>query len=396
MKTKTKLPRGVVFLGVVSLLNDMAGEIITPLLPLFISQQLGAGPAFLGTLEGAADSLSSLLKRQAGRWSDKPGLRERLVWIGYVVASVTRPFLGVATSAIQVLGIRLADRTGKGLRSAPRDSWLGQMAAKGDRGRVFGFHQAMDHVGSIVGPLLAALYLALRPGQMRELFLAASVPGLAAAALAWWTARHYRTARPGTGPASKEKADPPAGREKLSSESRRFLWAVGLFTLANSSDTFLLLRLRQLGWGDEWIPPAWAALHVVRAVSTQGFGTLSDRIGSKPLILSGWLVYAGVYLALGWVHSLPLAGILFLAYGTVNGLTDGPEKSWVTRLGPKQGYGRLFGAYHLVLGIGAFPASVAFGTVWERWGAHTAFTSASVVALAAACVLITVHEPRDA
>ncbi len=337
------LPRNVLAISVVSLLNDASSEIIYPFLSLFLAVTLGATPFAIGLIEGGAESASGLLKLFSGYLSDRRGRRKGLVVFGYGLASVVRPLLGFATSWAQVLAIRLTDRVGKGLRSAPRDAMIADAADPAERGLAFGFHRAMDHTGAVVGPLLGYFILlfiaenknAPSAADYRTLFLVASVPALAAVLVAALFVRETR--RGAKDDATAAAALTPPARLSLrgfDANFKRFLFILVLFTLSNSSDTFLLLRAKEAGVGAATVPLLWAALHVCKVASSLVGGDLSDRLGRKRLIASGWLLYAGVYAGFAFVSSVGEAWALFLVYGVYFGLVEGAEKALVADLVP--------------------------------------------------------------
>ena len=388
------LPRSVKLLGWTSLFTDAATEAIYPLLPVFLTRVLGATPMSLGIIEGAADAVSSLLKLAAGRVSDRTGRRKPLVLLGYAIAGLARPLVALAGTWQQVFAVRLTDRVGKGLRGAPRDAMLGALAPEDGRGRVFGFHRAMDHTGAIVGPLAAASFLWFFPGQYRALFALTIIPGLIAFALLLLVPE-VRATRDGNREARHGTTDTPrsaavgAGTASVPPPLKRFLVVLAIFTLGNSTDAFLLLRLSDAGLATAYLPLAWAGLHVVKAsLSTLG-GRLSDQYGRSRLIIAGWIVYAVVYAGLAISASLVALLAWFLVYGIHFALVEGSEKALVADLTPASLQGTAFGWYNTVLGLGALAASVLFGALWEGFGPRTAFLTGSGLALAAAAMLAT-------
>lgn len=388
---RPKLPRTVLALALVSLLTDASSEIIYPLLPLFLTTTLGASAATIGVIEGAAETTAALLKLFSGWWSDRVGRRKPLVVIGYVIASTMRPLVALAQSATQVLLIRVSDRIGKGIRSAPRDALLADSVDPSQRGRAFGFHRAADHLGAVVGPLVAFAVLRWTSLSLRELFLLAGIPGLLSVVALIVGVREERRTRavppPGTAVATLAGGLP--GR------FWGFLVVLLVFTLGNSSDAFLLLRASQLGVATALLPILWALLHVVKSATSAPSGALSDRVGRVPLIVAGWLIYALVYLAFGRATAMWQAWALFALYGTYFGLTEGVEKALVADLVPAAKRGAGFGWYNLAIGLGAFPASVLFGAVWDRYGSLAAFQmGAGLSATAAVALLVIVPRGR--
>lgn len=392
-----RLPRNVFAISLVSLLNDASSEIIYPLLPLFLATTLNASPAIIGTIEGAAESVSSLLKLFAGYFSDKRGKRKGLVVFGYTLASVMRPLLAFAGTWYQVLAIRLTDRVGKGIRSAPRDAMIADAAEAKERGIAFGFHRAMDHAGAVIGPLLSFALIYLIAGNRNQpttgdftlIFLFASIPALFAVIVVSFFVRESGVHRK-SGDEILEK--PTLSMRGFDGNFKKFLAIIALFTLSNSSDAFLLLRAREAGVSVATIPLLWAALHASKVISSLIGGDLSDRVGRKTLIASGWLLYAAVYLGFAFVSSVGWAWALFLIYGIYFGLAEGAEKALVADLVRPEQRGTAYGLYNLAFGITVFPASLLMGALWNWRGAMTAFiVSAGIGAVAALLLLSTVN-----
>jgi MFS family permease len=367
----------------VSLLTDTASEAIYPLLPLFLTHVLGARALAIGLVEGAAEAVSSVLKVVSGRLADRTRRRRPLVVAGYALSSLARPLIALATAWGHVFVLRLVDRVGKGLRSAPRDAILASVAPAETRGRVFGFHRAMDHTGAILGPLIASAFLWFAPGRYRTLFLLTLLPGLAVAALVSRVPRETPETRPG--PARGAEVFPARA---LPTGLRRLFIVLFVFALGNSTDAYLLLRLSDLGVATAAIPLLWAALHVVKASSSVAGGLLADRWGRRPMILAGWVFYAGVYAGFAWAQTSAVAVALFLSYGLYFGLTEGVEKALVADLSPGALRGTAFGVYNAVTGFGALGASVLFGAVWEWRGAGNAFMFGAALALLASVLLL--------
>ena len=396
------LARNVRVLATVSCFTDVASEMIYPLLPLFLSTVLGTSAAALGVIEGLAESVSSLLRLPAGWYSDRIRKRKPLVLFGYLIAAVSRPLTGLAQGTGQVLAIRLTDRFGKGVRTAPRDALIADSVLQSQRGYAYGVHRAADSLGAVAGPLIAWALLAFEWVELRELFLWAAVPGLISVLLvalfvkessATKPVRVAGDARAGgvSGGAATDVAPqdaPPLGRTFW-----RYLFVLFVFTLSTSTDAFLLLRASQLGVATAMIPILWAMLHVVKSSSTVVGGALSDRLGRRPLILGGWAVYAAVYLGFALSSAEWHAWALFVVYGLYFGATEGTEKALVADLVPAARRGTAFGWFNAALGLGALPASVVFGLVWERSGPEVAFVMGAGIA-AAATLLFVLMVPR--
>lgn len=387
----------MIALGAVSFFTDVSSEMIYPLLPLFLTSTLGASASVLGAIEGAAESTASLLKLASGWWSDRVRRRKPLVVFGYGLASVARPLVAAAQSATQVLVIRLADRVGKGVRSSPRDALIADSVEPSIRGRAFGFHRAADHAGAVVGPLAAFLLLEGMGVGLRGVFWLAAIP----AALAVVTVVVFVRESPGapgavpapTGPAPKVLD--PADTRRLPRSFWTYLAIVLVFTLGNSTDAFLLVRAGQLGVPTALIPILWASLHVVKSVLSTPGGMLSDRIGRTPTLIAGWTVYALVYVGFAVADASWHAWALFAGYGVFFALTEATEKALVADLVPVERRGTAFGWFHLAIGLGALPASLLFGVLWDRFGASTAFLVGAGLA-AVASLAIAVAGPAGA
>jgi len=398
-----RLPRNVFAISLVSLLNDASSEIIYPLLPVFLSLTLGASPGIIGLIEGAAESISSLLKLFAGHFSDRFGKRKVFVVSGYALSSFARPLLAFAASWYQVLAIRVADRVGKGVRSAPRDAMIADTVAVEERGLAFGLHRAMDHTGAVVGPLLGYLLVLLfsadrnapTAGDFNKIFLLASIPALAAVVVvALFVRESYK---PNTEPDVASDTSAPPLRFSLrgfDGNFKRFLVIVALFTLSNSSDAFLLLRAQSAGVSIAAIPLLWATLHVSKVVSSLFGGHLSDTLGRRKLIVSGWILYAAVYAGFAFISNPVSAWILFLIYGIYFGLAEGAEKALVADLVRPEQRGTAYGLYNLAFGITVLPASLLMGALWDWRGPETAFLVSAILGATAALLLLMLVKPR--
>ena len=388
-----------------SFFTDVSTEMIYPLLPVFLASVLGANASFIGAIEGVAETTASLLKLVSGWWSDRVGSRKILVVIGYGIATVVRPFTAAAHSAQQVLAIRLTDRIGKGIRTSPRDALLADSAPPHARGRAFGFHAAADNAGAVLGPLLAFMILKLhRVGSfdgtkrllphdeqaLRNVFWLAAVPGVIALIVLIIVVRDVPH-RADDKTAEASIGDVGGG---LTKRFWAYLVVVLLFTLGNSTDAFLLLRANQLGVPIAMAPILWALLNFVKAATGTYGGQLSDTLGRKPLIVGGWLLYAAVYFAFGWAAAAWQAWALFAVYGIFYGMTEGTEKALVADIVPRTRRGSAFGWYNLAIGLGALPASLIFGAIWDRAGAPTAFVFGATLALIAAILMALVAPSR--
>ena len=389
--------RNVLALAAVSFLTDASSEIIAPLLPLFLVGTLGATVSMVGVIEGGAEAVASLLKLASGWWSDRVSRRKPLIVAGYTIASLVRPLVAMAQSASQVLAIRLVDRVGKGIRGAPRDALLAASTPREFRGRAFGFHRAADHAGAVVGPLIALACLQWLGMPVRHVFWVAAIPGALAVLVAIAFVREQRDHVVAVPVASVPVASVPVASVPVIPASSavvrlpRSFWVTMLpiliFTLGNSTDAFLLLRASQLGVPTALIPLVWVLLHVVKSASSTPAGAWSDRVGRRPLIVAGWVLYAAVYAGFSLATESWHAWALFGVYGAVFGLTEGTEKALVADLVPAIRRGTAFGWYQAIVGVAALPASIVFGVVWDAYGSPTAFGMGSALAVVAAGIM---------
>jgi MFS family permease len=392
---KSGLTRNVVVLGIVSLLNDGASEMIYPLLPLFLTAVLGAGPAALGIIEGIAEATASLLKLYSGYLSDRLRMRKGWIVAGYSLSNLVRPLIVFSATWLQVLVLRFSDRVGKGLRTSPRDAIIADSTPREFRGKAYGFHRAMDHAGAIVGPLAATALLLLFDNDLKTVFLFSFIPGLLAVGLLLFGLKEKR---PETPVIHTARFDVRSAWAEMPEGFRRYLAVVLLFTLGNSTDAFLLLRAQQLGVPVSLLPAIWVVLHLVKMSFSVPGGIISDRIGRRKVIVAGWIIYAVVYAAFGAADRQWHAWALFAVYGVFFGLTEGVEKALVADVAPAHLRGSAFGLYHLFVGIGALPASLLFGLVWQGSGPAAAFGMGAGMALLASVLLsmITLKRPAAA
>jgi MFS family permease len=351
------LPRNVWLLGAASLLNDTASEIIFSLTPAFL-KTIGGTPQHLGLIEGLADTVAALLKLKAGGWSDRLQARRGFVIVGYVVAALIRPFSALAQLPWHLVSIRLVDRIGKGLRTAPRDALLAESVPATSRGRAFGLHRAMDHLGAALGPLLATLFLYFYPDHTRTLFGLTVIPGLLVLVAVLMIREEPGQDAPARSDASASNVVP------LPNRFRWFLAAMVVFALGNSSDAFLLNRCLDVGVDEIWLPTIWFAFHIAKSAGNLIVGRLVDRVGARWPLLVGWTLYAAVYLGFAAAAQAWQAIALFMVYSAFYSLTESAEKTIVTQLVPPEQKGRAFGWFHFCIGIAALPANLLFGTLY--------------------------------
>jgi len=382
LRSMRGLPRIIWVLGVASLLNDVSSEAIFPLLPVFLTS-LGAPMKFIGLIEGSADALASVLKVVAGRLSDRAP-RRLFVIGGYAIPALARAGIAAALMPWHVLTARLFDRTGKGIRSGPRDAMIAESVPPTQRGRAFGLNRSMDHFGAAIGPLLASLLLiAFGPTSYRAVFLVAAGIGMIAPFVLFFRL-------PEKSPDVAEHSGPiekPEGGSLRHGYSS-YLIACVLFALGNSSDAFLLIRAHEVGWASSHLPLLWAFHHLVKSLAAVPGGTLSDRHSRGMVVSFGWVAYALTYVGFGFANQRWQILGLFLVYALYHGLAEGAERAIVADLSDRGARGRAYGLYHGLVGLAALPAGIGTGLIWDRWGpawalgVNAAFAAAAAIFLA--------------
>ncbi|MBK9973690.1 MAG: MFS transporter [Planctomycetes bacterium] len=384
--TGSWLSRNVLMLGLISLLTDTASEAAIPLLPVFIVS-LGAGAMALGWIEGIAEATSSILKLVTGKVADRVGKNRPFVVGGYSLSSAAKPLIALATAPWHVLVVRIVDRVGKGFRSSPRDALIAASVPPAQRAAAFSLHRSMDHAGAVIGPLLAAAYLYWVGSQtqdLRLLFWLTAVPGVLVILAAVFGVQEL----PKPAPSPKAQAA-QAGQSLV-----RFLVPLGLFTLGNASDVFLLLKVAQGHVDLVTFPLLWVGLHIVKVASSIPGGKLADRIGRRRVICMGWVLYAAIYAGFAFVEDQHTTWALLAVYGLYYGLTEGPEKALIAEIAPRDKRGAAYGWYYLTLGMLALAASVMFGALWEYASPMAAFLTSAALALAAVVAFAALGPPR--
>jgi len=395
----------IIVLGLVSLLTDVSSEMVYPLLPLFLTTRLGAGPAIVGLIEGIAESLASLLKVFSGYASDWFGRRKPLAVLGYGSSTAGKVVLYLAGSWPAVLAARVIDRFGKGVRTAPRDALIADSSTPETRGRAYGLHRAMDTLGAAVGVLLAYYFITAYKGDYSRVFLWAMVPAFLGVAALFLVregrarAVAYSGADNGKGgvsssdrqsgagglmPGTSRRRLPPFQWSKLDRRLRRFLVVVSLFALGNSSNQFLLLRASNIGFGPATILLVYLLYNMVYAALSYPAGRLSDRIGRKTLLVAGYATYGLVYLGFAFAGSPWHIWTLFAVYGVYIALTEGVEKALVADIAPGELRATTIGLHATLVGIALLPASLLAGLLWKFFGPQATFLLGGLTGLLAA------------
>jgi MFS family permease len=384
MSNLRQLPRTVVVLGAVSFFNDLASEMVTPLIPILLAAVLGAGPLVLGLVEGAAEAVSAFLKLWSGRYSDWLGGRRKwLIFSGYLLSNLVRPLMGLAGNWPQVAALRSIDRVGKGIRAAPRDALVSDATPPAVRGLAYGFHRALDNGGAMGGSLAAAAVLAWTPLTLAQIILVSAIPGALGVLLVAFGVRED-----GRRLAVHERQPLPTLQwDGLSQAMRRYLAVLALFTFARASETFIVLRGHQMGVGVVELLLMWSALSFAKALSSLRGGWWADRLGHERLVLFGWLSHAAAFALLAFAASGLMLWGAAIVYGLLTGAAEGAERALIGDLAAAGERGTAFGWYNMTLGLAAIPAGLLFGSVWQWQGAPAAFFLASCLACAAAALL---------
>ncbi len=375
------LPRTVWLIGLISLVNDAASEMLYPLIPLYLSSVLLTGPKAMGLIEGIAEATASLLKLCSGVIVDRTRSAKPWIVFGYTLAGLGRPLIALVSSWPFLLVLRFTDRVGKGLRTSPRDALLAASAGPERRGLAFGLHRAMDNAGAVIGPLVAALLLAAGL-ELKAIFLWTLVPALLCLVLALMIHEPRSYAPQETKHFDWRLHDMPRAL-------RRYLGVTALFTLGNSSNMFLLLRARELGVDQVHIPLLWAAVSAVAMSFSTPLTALSDHFGRIGLLAAGYLAYGLFYLVFGQLqHNGLVLFALFACYGLFMAATEGVEKALVADLAPSGREGTAFGWFNLTSGVMLLPASIVFGWLYQTLQPRIAFCFSGSCALGAAILLL--------
>ncbi len=371
--------RNILFTGLTSFLTDTSVKMIYSVMPMFL-MSIGASKASLGLIEGVAESTASLIKALSGFWSDRIGKNKPFMLAGYAVSALILPLYAFVFSPLQVLVLRFAERFGKGIRTAPRDSLIAASVSNNETGRGFGFQKAMDNSGAIAGPLLAFAMLSFFPGNFRIIFILAGIPAIAGIFVIIFGIKEAR----------KSKKD-LIGKFRFRDFSRRywfFLAIIFVFTLGNSTDALLLVKANEAGIKVAFIPLVYLVTNVVSVVAAIPAGSLSDRIGKERLLIAGFLIYAVVYLFFGMNVGDGAILILFALYGLYSAATDGIQKAFVADMTDANKKGTALGIYNALLGITLLPASIIAGILYDRVNSSVPFFFGSAMAAIAFVLMI--------
>ena len=387
MRRALALPRTVFVLGTAALLNDSASEMVAPLLPVFITAALGASPVIVGLIEGLAEAMAGVLRLLGGALMDRGVPAGRLVRLGYTLSNVGRPLLSVMRAWPFVLIVRLIDRLGKGLRSAPRDALIATSVTADVRGLAFGVQRSMDHAGAVIGPLLAAAALALG-ASVPMVFALSAIPGAILLVMLWVTL-------PAQASASRLPPAPLRWHE-LDARLWGLLGAATVLSLAAVPEAFLMVWARAHGVALFGLPLLWAAASVVKMAIAIPAGVMADRWGRMPMLGVAW--GARVFALYGLANATAFGGVgllLVLLYGASLAVAEPAERALLADVAPPSHRGSLYGAYYLLCGLGVLPGALLFGAMWARYGASSAFQLAAWLSAIAAMLMFAARNYAD-
>jgi len=383
------LNRNVFYTGVVSLFMDISSEMIYPLLPLFLTNVLGATKTAVGIIEGIAEATASILKVFSGWLSDKLGKRKLLMSAGYGISALSRPLMAIAGSWFHVLGARFIDRVGKGVRTAPRDAIIADSTENSRLGLAFGFHRSMDTIGAVIGPGIAFLLLLVFVGNLRLVFFAATIPAVISVLIIIFFITEKRKGRDGA------RAMPKLSIKSFDAPFRRYLVVVGVFSLGYFADAFMILQAENLGVRAALIPIIYLAFNVVYAASSTPFGALADRIGLRKMILAGFIFYSVLFVLVAFSSNALHIWILFPLYGIYKGMSEGTLRAYLATLAPAEQKATAFGVYHTVVGLMLLPASIVAGYLWDNVGPEVTFLYGSALSALAALLFVVLKTHRS-
>jgi MFS family permease len=375
------LSRNVWVAGWVSFFMDVSSEMVYPLVPLFLSSTLGVSKSVVGLIEGIAEATASLLKLFSGVIADRFGKNKLLMGFGYGISTASRPILALASGWGMVFLARFTDRAGKGIRTAPRDAIIAASTPPGQLGLAFGFHRALDTAGAVVGPAVALAILAVWAADFRLVFWLSVVPGVLAVALIVWFIEADGRVRPA-------QAALAWSLRGFDDRFWEFLLVIGLFSLGNSSNAFLILKAEQVGTSPAWISGIYVGYNALYALMSVPGGLLADRVGMRRMIIVGLGLFAAVYAGIALASTPQQIAALFLCYGIYMGLTEGVQRAYLATLAPKERTATAFGLYHMVVGIAILPASLFAGVLWDTVGPAAPFLFGAGMAALAAVIFL--------
>ena len=382
---KIGISKNVFALGLVSFFNDIASEMIYPIVPIFLTSVLGAPVAIVGLIEGIAESTASILKVVSGWLSDKFQRRKPFVVAGYSFSAISKIILSLAFSWLFVLIARFIDRFGKGTRTSARDALIAESSENSVRGRAFGFHRALDTLGAVVGPMVALLAIHFLDNNFRLIFFLAFIPAFIGILLLLFFVKE-----------KKKEANSSStfhfNWHNLDPSFKIFLLISFIFALGNSSDVFLILRAQNLGLSLSLVVLAYVLFNFTYAIFSIPAGIISDKIGPRKVLLAGFLLFSAVYFFFGLIHSSLFLWLLFPVYGLYMALTEGVGKAYISNLVPPEKTGTAFGVYHTIIGLTTFFASLFAGLLWTYIGVSAPFIFGSIMAVISAFLFVALEK----
>ncbi|HET9570011.1 MAG TPA: MFS transporter [Bacteroidales bacterium] len=374
-----RISKNILYTGLTSFLTDTSTKMVYSVMPMFL-MSIGASKTSLAVIEGIAESTAALIKTFSGFWSDKIGRNKPFMLIGYGLSSLIMPFYSFVANPLQVLYLRFAERVGKGIRTAPRDSLIAGSVTNGETGTAFGIQKAMDNMGAIVGPILAFLLLLLLPNNYRIIFLLAGIPAVFGVFVLFFGVKEAKKVR--TAPISW------SGLKSFPKRYYAFLAVIFVFTLGNSTDALLLVKANEIGVKVALIPLVYLLTSVVSVVLAVPMGILSDKIGKEKMLAAGYLLYAFVYFGFGWSTDMRAIMGLFAIYGLYSAMTDGTQKAFVSDLVESDKKGTGLGIYNALIGLTLLPASLLAGILYDKVNANVPFYFGGAMSLLAATMIL--------
>lgn len=382
-RSATKIPASIYVIGLVSMLNDIATEMVTPIIPILLATTLASGPVVLGLVEGLANAVACIVQIYAGRLSDaRGGRRKPLAVTGYLVSNVMRPLLGFATAWWHVVLIRSLDRVGKGIRNAPRDALIVDLSPPTMRARAFGIHRAFDNLGAVGGALLGALIITMFTADLKNVLMISAIPGLLCVALFAFGVHEKRKTV-----SSKPMVFALHWRD-VPPSARGYLVAVMVFTFARTAELFIVLRAHELGASTVHALLLWGALNFIKIFGNYAAGAFADRYGRTSLLRAGWLLHSVAMLGFIFVSTLPALWVAALFFGFAMSISEGVERAVIGDLADENARGALFGWYYALVGIASIPAGLLIGTLWQFFGSHAAYGFAAAAGFIATAFLV--------
>lgn len=376
--------RNIIFLGLVSFFADISTEMVYPIIPLYLTSAFGATPALVGLIEGISESLASLLKVFSGYVTDKYKRKKPIAFTGYATGLVYKLALLIATSWVGVLGARVIDRIGKGIRTVPRDVMVSESADKDNMGKAFGLHKALDMAGSAIGILIAYLLVKSSNGsfEYKKLFIISIIPALIGLVM-FFLVKEKKEER-----VIKEREPFWNNLKKLDGQLKLYLLVAFLFTLGNSSNTFLLLRAKSVGFDDTTVILLYFIYNVTASILAMPLGKMSDKLGRKNILVSGYVIFSIVYLGFALAFNKIFMVMVFILYGAYTAMVAGVERAFISEISPKELKGTMLGFHSTIVGIALLPASTIAGLLWNYFGPKVPFIFGAFMSLGAACILL--------